>query len=398
MRHDALKLLQRHILWELVRVFAMLLAGLTVMLVFVGLLHEGTERGLAPRFLLQIMPFVVPSLLPFTIPATLLLAVTVVYGRMAGELEVTAAKSAGVHPVRLLTPAFLLGGILTVASFALTDRAIPWAVTNIETVVTQATEDIFMDVLKTQHHFSSPTDGYSILVDDVRDKTLIMPSFTYRLPNHQQISVKADWARVQFNVKDRKAKLYFKNAAVSVPGEDSSGRMKEWEWEFDLKDDLRGKKPRHLTIEEIQEKVVTFSAAESISRIQHDQEIAMLLLMGEFDLLSSKQTDQFDSDRSWAVARKYRMETEIHTRYAMAGSCLFFAFLGGPFAVLQARRQFITSFIMCFLPILLIYYPVTFLMVNLSKTGSVGAWWSMWVPNVIIGVAAILVMRRVIRH
>ena len=82
----------------------------------------------------------------------------------------------------------------------------------------------------------------------------------------------------------------------------------------------------------------------------------------------------------------------------MAGSCLFFTLLGGPFAVIQARRQFVTSFIMCFLPILLIYYPVTFLMVNLGKSGTLDPMWAMWVPNAIIGVAACFVLRRVIRH
>jgi lipopolysaccharide export system permease protein len=376
----------------------MLLAGLTVMLVFVGLLREGSERGLAPRFLLQIMPFVVPSLLPFTIPATVLLAVTVVYGRMAGDLEVTAAKSAGIHPVQLLTPAFLLGGVLTVTSFVLTDRVIPWAITNMEMVVTQATEDIFLDVLKTQKHFSSPTDGYSILVDDVRGKYLITPSFTYRNSHHQQITVKAELARVQFDVKDRKAKLYLKNAVASVPGRDFIGRWDEHTLEFDLKEELGGKKPRHLTIKSIQEQLVTLTAAESTSRIQHDQELAMLFLTGDFEQITSGQTAQFRSDGNWAIFGSHRMETEIHTRYAMAGSCLFFTLLGGPFAVLQARRQFITSFIMCFLPILLVYYPVTFLMANLAKTGTFAAWWSMWVPNAIIGVAAAVVLRRVIRH
>ena len=82
----------------------------------------------------------------------------------------------------------------------------------------------------------------------------------------------------------------------------------------------------------------------------------------------------------------------------MAGSCLFFTFLGGPFAVLQARRQFITSFIMCFLPILLVYYPVMFLMANLGKSGSVDPTWAMWVPNAILAVAATVVLKKVIQH
>lgn len=393
-----MKLLQRYILWELVRVFSMLLAGLTVMLVFVGLLREGTERGLAPQFLVQIMPFVVPSLLPFTIPATVLLTVTVVYGRMAGDLEVTAAKSAGVHPIHLLSPAFLLGAVLTVLSFGLTDRAIPWAITNIESVVTQAAEDIFLEQLKSQNHLSHATDGYSILVDGVRGRTLIMPSFTYRNSQHQQVTVKADEASVRFDVNDRKARLSLKNAVASVSGRDIDSRMDEYSLEFDLEEKLGGKKPRHLTIEDIRDQLVTLRETESTSRIQHDQQIAMLLMTGDFDQLAGEQTQQYINNEANAVSTSRRMNTEIHTRYAMAGSCMFFTLLGGPFAVLQARRQFITSFIMCFLPILLVYYPVTFLMVNLCKTGTLAPWWSMWIPNAILGVTSFFVLRKVIRH
>ena len=66
--------------------------------------------------------------------------------------------------------------------------------------------------------------------------------------------------------------------------------------------------------------------------------------------------------------------------------------------MLQARRQFITSFIICFLPILVIYYPVMFLMINLCKTGTLSPWWAMWVPNLIIGVAGLLVLRKVVQH
>ena len=57
-----MKLLQRYILGELVRVFLVLVVILTVMLVFVGLFREATERGLGPVRILQIMPFVVPSI------------------------------------------------------------------------------------------------------------------------------------------------------------------------------------------------------------------------------------------------------------------------------------------------------------------------------------------------
>ena len=82
----------------------------------------------------------------------------------------------------------------------------------------------------------------------------------------------------------------------------------------------------------------------------------------------------------------------------MAASCLFFTLVGGPFAMLQARRQFITTFIICFLPILIVYYPVMFLMVNLAKTGTINPMLGMWIPNVILTVAGTIVLRKVVQH
>ncbi|MFP6762164.1 MAG: LptF/LptG family permease, partial [Planctomycetaceae bacterium] len=89
--------LQRYIFKELFRYLLLIILGFTVLLIFVGVFREVSESGLGPLQVLQILPYVVPSMLPFTIPATLLLAVCVVYGRLSADHEVTAAKAAGVN-------------------------------------------------------------------------------------------------------------------------------------------------------------------------------------------------------------------------------------------------------------------------------------------------------------
>ncbi len=367
------------------------------MLVFVGLLREATDRGLGARQILQIMPYVVPSLLPFTIPATLLLAVTVVYGRMAGDLEVTAAKSAGINPLHLLMPAFVLGAALTVASFTLTNRAIPWAIGNIEAIATQALEDIFLDGLADNHSYVDSQGGFSVTVSGVKDRVLLNPTFVHRDGNHQQVSIRADTAQIRFDLDERKLKLRLTNAKIDLPG-GGSGYVRDYTLKFDLKQELGSRKARHLTVDGIAEEIENLRETAAIRRLQHEQEIALHLLTGDFEQLQGDEAKRFRHEEHYAVWGGDRMKTEMHSRYAMAGSCLFFALLGGPFAVLQARRQFITSFIMCFLPILLVYYPTTFLMANLSKSGTIEAWWSVWVPNLIIGTAALVILRRVIRH
>ena len=114
MRLFTIPLLQRYILYELLKVFTFLLSILTILLVFVGVFREATMSGLGPIQALRILPYVVPNLLPFTIPATLLLTVSVVYGRMSGDQEITAAKAAGINVLSLLWPSFLLGAVLSV--------------------------------------------------------------------------------------------------------------------------------------------------------------------------------------------------------------------------------------------------------------------------------------------
>ena len=94
-----LPLLQRYLLGEVCKVFAFVLFCVTVLLVFVGLFQQAAEAGLHPLKALRILPYAVTMMLPFTIPAALLLTVSMVYGRLTGDQELTAAKAAGIPVV-----------------------------------------------------------------------------------------------------------------------------------------------------------------------------------------------------------------------------------------------------------------------------------------------------------
>ena len=392
-----MKLLQRYILGELVRVFLLLVVVLTVMLVFVGVFQEATARGLGPAQILQIMPFVVPSMLPFTIPATLLLSVCVVYGRISGDLEVVAAKSAGISAMQLLLPAFLLGTVLAIGSFGLLNYAIPWGVANIERIVILAAEEIFFDVLATQHYFSNPNEGYTITVHDVKNRTLLDVTICYRR-NHQQVTICAEAARIRFDLEEKQIRVQLKNVSGGGAGSDFSGEMKHSELRFPLELELGKVVSRNLTMDTLRREIVRTEIDQKRLAAEKNIETTMMLFTADFQKLVSDEITTLDKQTKRAVTDELKYRAEIHNRFSMSASCWFFAFLGGPFAMLQARRQFITSFIICFLPILVVYYPVMFLMMNLCKSGTLDPWWAMWVPNVIIGTAAFFVLRKVVQH
>ncbi len=93
-----------------------------------------------------------------------------------------------------------------------------------------------------------------------------------------------------------------------------------------------------------------------------------------------------------------KLTTEVHSRFALSSSCLLFTLLGGPFAIVRGQRQFLTTFFVCFMPILLLYYPLMLGMMNLSKSGTVDPAWAMWISNVLLGIVAAFVLRRVLKH
>ena len=61
-------------------------------------------------------------------------------------------------------------------------------------------------------------------------------------------------------------------------------------------------------------------------------------------------------------------------RIALAGGSFFFVLLGAPVGILFARRDFLSAFITCFVPIILIYYPLMLLGMNLGKEGLLEPW------------------------
>lgn len=393
-----MNLLQRYILWELLRVFTFVLSVLTVLLVFVGVFQEARANGLGPVQILEILPFVIPSTLPFTIPATLLLTVCVVYGRISGDLEITAAKAAGINVFSLLWPSFALGGLLTACSFVLTDQAIPWAVSNIQQRVTNAMEDIFLDVLRTRLTVAEPDKGFSVTVTGVEGRKLIHPTFQYTPPGQKSaITIQAQEATLDFDLEHNQIDLHLIRGYVDV-----AGQRRLWFQEerrpFPLPLPSRDPKPRQLSIEQLDQR--RHEIRDRVDDVQTRLEIetAFAMTLGDFHELSKPLHRDLPRQIEYDVQDMRKFHTEIHSRYALSASCFFFAILGGPFAILQGRRQFLTSFFLCFLPILVVYYPLVLLMMNLSKTGTIHPGWGLWVGNAVIGLVALVILHRVLKH
>lgn len=393
-----MRLLERYVLSELLRVFGILVTLSTSLLVFVGVFGQAKEHDLGYWQILQILPFVLPSLLPYTIPATLLLSVCVVYGRMAGDSEITAARAAGINVMVLLWPSFFLGGLLSVVSLLVSDQVIPWAFSNIERVITLAMEDIFIDRLRTQSQINLRESGITITVTGVRDRTLIDPVIRYAPRGQKAMTVQASEARLSFDLPRQQVWLELRGAQSNLPGEQQNAFLEYDRFPFPLPKRSRTLRGSNLSIQDLQNEIAR--AADDQIKAQRDQavEAVFALSTGDFERLRDPEFLKYEQRIAVGKDSTLRLSSDLHNRYAMAVSCLFFVLLGSPFAIVMGRKQVLTSFLFCFMPILTIYYPITMMTQNLSKIGTLDPTWAVWSANAAMGLAALYFLRRVLHH
>lgn len=392
-----MRLLERYIFAELLRVFAGVLCVTTCLLVFVGIFGQVKENGLGPWQIVQILPFVVPSLLPYTVPATLLLTVCVVYGRLAGDQEVIAAKAAGIPVFALLWPSYFLGALLSVAALVLMDQVIPWSYGNIERIVTLAMEDIFLDQLRTQNQVSLKNPAITITVTEVRDRTLIWPLFRYSPNGRNAVTMQAREARIDFDLERQQVILRMQHGHVDVPGQTRIYFEAE-DKPFPLPLKHHRLRARNLRIRDIQEALQ--KSERELAEVQEREALsaAWILATGQFEQFTGPEFRAHAVARQTTLDQHHRLRTELHHRFATSCSCLFFVLLGSPVALVMAKKQFLTSFLFCFVPILVVYYPITMMTQNLSKTGQLDPRWAVWVANALMAVVAWYFLRRVNQH
>lgn len=392
-----MRILERYVLMELLRVFGFVVTGLTILLVVVGVVGEATRSGLGPVQIVKILPYIVPSLLPFTIPATLLLTVCVVYGRMSGDQEITAAKAAGINVFALLWPSFFLGAVLSVCTLVLTDQFIPWARMNIERIITLAMEDIFLDMLRQRNQINDTEHGIAITVTRVDGKKLITPTFRITQPAGGTVTIQAQEATLEFDLRKQLVTVHLYRAHVETPGSGSAWVVRD-KRSFPLPMHVEPPRARNIPIQAIEQELA--HVAQQRTELQHKRLIntVFVLTEGDFDRMTLLDSIEYEAQIQQQDERCTKLHTELHSRLALACSCFFFVLVGSPVSIVLARKQFLTNFLICFVPILLVYYPVMLLSMTLAKSKLLNPAWGVWIGNVLLLGAALLVLRRVLRH
>jgi lipopolysaccharide export system permease protein len=121
---------------------------------------------------------------------------------------------------------------------------------------------------------------------------------------------------------------------------------------------------------------------------------AMALGTGKHKWLDNLETLEDLSRIQTARNRVHRLGIEPWRRWAGGFWCFFFVWVGVPFSIWMRSADHWTSFGMCFMPILLIYFPVYAVGLDHAKDGSWPAA-SVWLANIVLLAVGAYWLRRI---
>jgi lipopolysaccharide export system permease protein len=393
-----MKILTRYVLSELLQVFLVALTALTLFMLIVGLVKEAQQQGLGLLQIVMLVPYVLPEAMRFAVPGTMLFAVASVFGRLSASNELTALKAAGITPLAAIWPALGLALVVSFVSVWLNDIAVSWGRDGVRRVVVNSVEQIIYGRLRQQRAYS--TKQLSINVKAVDGRKLIRPTLSFQsggsdrpaTVSASEAELRADPAKNALIVTFRDGTLHLGDVKASFP----DTIVREVPLDAVSRKGAASRSPSEIAMAD-------FATARTAQETKIDQieqmaagKAAMGMLTGriEWTMPAAVEHERQQSKHERRILN--RIVVEPWRRWANGFSCLCFVLVGAPMAIRMRNADFLTSFFLCFLPILVVYYPVFMLGVDQAKDGSVPPI-AVWLGNLLIALWGWWLLRRVVR-
>lgn len=387
----------RYILAEIVKIFAIALFSLTLLILLIGVGRELLREGLGPLSVLQLLPYVLPLSLQHSVPATALFSVCCVYGRMSADGEVATVKAIGVSPLQIIKPSLIFAAALSPGVVLLSDLAVSWGRPGVARVVLQSLEDIAYRFLHSQHTYSS-SHGFTIHVQDVEGRRLIHPTVKLRSRTGGAIELTAREGSLRLDGESQTLLLHVVDSQV----EGGEGFEGTWPGETEFRiplgkafrqRDLGQTSPSALSLLEIGPETIAQERRGRRAIGELAAHTGFSLLGARWGEIAGPSGRNLENRIVSSDQRLSKLHTEPWRRWAQGFSCLCFVLVGAPLAIIARTADYWTTFGICFLPTMVLYYALFILGFEQAKSG---AWppYAVWLGNfVLIGIGISLIDR-----
>ena len=361
------RILDRYIVKELGPPFAIGVGVFTFFLV-IDRIYQLTDlvitKNVPFALVMPLLLYMLPAFLALTLPMATLVAVLLVCGRLAGDLEVAALKASGVSPLRLFRPFVAAGIVVTLLIAWLTLMVGPWSSGAFQRQLFRILQSRASTGIK-ERTFSATFNQFVIYVDEVSPSQVRLKGLLVsdeRNPEQSRIIVARE-GRLLSDEATRRITLRFLDGSISES--DVGDRRRFRQTYFSLYD-------MSLPVDS----PLTAASKEE----KPEKQLPLRQLIGEADRLR----------REGQIATPYYVE--LHKRFALPMAALMFTLVGFPLGIRSHRGGRAVALGFSF-GIVVSYYILYTSMEGFALRGRLPAGIAVWVPNAILALVGLAMMR-----
>jgi LPS export ABC transporter permease LptF/LPS export ABC transporter permease LptG len=365
-------LLDRYVFRELTSPF-LLGIGLFTFFLTIDRIYHLTDlvvtKGVPFPLVLGLLGYMLPSFLAHTLPIAFLVALLLVLGRMAADLEIVALKASGVSPLRLFAP-FLAAGLLVTSMTALLTLVVnPWA--------NQAFQRQLFKILQTRAStgvkdrvFNTAFGQFVIYVEEVSASQVGLRGLLVADERDPRLSrlILARQGRLFTDEENRRITLRLIDGAIHEVEVAHPARYRHTA--FGLYD-------MNLSVE------TPLKGAPRIEKPEKDLPL--------FELLRTAR----ELDQAGQIAAPHVVE--FHKRFAFPAAALVFLLVGFPLGV-RTHRGGRGVALVGSLAIVVSYYFLLTWLEGLALTRRLSPAVAVWTPTALFGAAGLVLLRGSVRH
>jgi len=388
----------RYIFRELGVTFLFGFVAFTCLLLIVFVVQVALDKHIPLIYVGQLIPFIFAQASSISLPVTLLLAVTIFFARMSGNNEVIALKTLGIPPKTFLVPVYAIAVLISLIGVFINEASVTWGYAGLNAVIFRGAEDILIGQLKQTHRFETDDKQITILVDGVDEqKRLLNPKI---LLKRESVTIEAQSAQITMNFDERLLTVTL--GGVRLTGEGGIVYISDAPRTIhislsEIVPEGKSDRPANLGLFEINGEMK--KAAEQME--QQRRIIAAHRTfgahMGSVDAWTIPQIENAQERIRSLQSHYNRLSVEPPRRWATGFCCFFFVWLGVPLAIWMRKSDFFSSFFACFVPILLLYYPLLMFGLDQAKNGTLPPM-CVWTANVGIGLVGFWFLKQIHRY
>lgn len=366
------RLFDRYILKEIIPPFliGLMVYSFVLLMNQILLLSELLiARGVPLRAVLDLLVYLIPSVLAFTVPMSVLMGVLAGLSRMSSDAEITAFKTLGISYKRLLRPVLLFSFLGFLATSILTLYLAPranykWVQTFSESVLTRVQFNI------NPREFNDSIPNTMLFFQDITPEMGWRNIFMYfATPPDEPKVILAREGRLNFYPEERRATIeLFDGMIHSYPLNDIEDyritSFDRYEEELDVEEAF----PRIGARKRVREKDIIELWKDSFEIRQELQEFAA----------DQKNTVLFDLKKRESISHWI----EIHKKIALPFACFIFALLGLPLGAFTKKGGRTSGFTLS-IGIILVYYIMITAGEQIAMEGRISPFLGMWGSNIL---------------